>query len=442
MRKKLLFSLIILCTYISVTSKNIVLAKTSNYNPPINRIVAFVNNSVITENQVNQELDSTIKGLKQKNITLPANVDLRSQIIEKLIMDRIQLDLANRLGIRSSNEEVNLALSRLAKLQNMSLEQFRANLAKDGVDCDEFSKKIQEQIIMDKLRQREVEARVMVSDDEISRVLHSEAYKNQVDYNLSDIVISIPEQASDEVIAKKEELAKLVYKNLKSGMPFAEAAVKYSNAANALNGGQLGFTSNVALPPMVANLLKPLKVGDFTEVVRLPIGFFIFKINEIRQHGAPNIVRQYHVRHILIKIDNLTSSEEAYRKIMSIWDKLNESSKNPTEATDLFITLAKQYSQDASSVKGGDLGWIQIGDTVPSFEETVLKTPVNSISKPVLTPFGWHIIQVVEIKDSNLAQDKERQEVRQELHQSKATSLYAQWIREIRQSAFVKINDE
>lgn len=408
----------------------------------INKIVAFVNKGVITSNEVNSKVEEIVHGFEQKKVAPPNINDIRSKVLDQLIMQKIQLDLATRAGIKVSDLDVAEAMNSIAKQNKMSLEQFKKTLQQQGVTFDEFRKQIQVQMIIDRLKQREVDARVIVNDDEVNRVLNSEAYKTRIDYNLSDIIVSIPEQATNEVIGQKQDLAIKAYNELKSGVPFYKVAATYSNAPNALSGGELGWRTNAALPTPILNALKNLKNGEYTDIIHLPVGFFIFRVNEFKQHGVPQIVHQYHVRHILIKVNEITGDEEAHQKILSIKKTLDMYSKNPLEESETFVRLAKQYSQDTSSINGGDLGWVSRGDTVPQFEKVMLNLPLGTISEPVRTPFGWHLMQVLALRDSNLTTDREKAEIRQELHENKAGLLYTQWLRDIRDMAYVKVNDE
>lgn len=466
MKKLLLGFSLTLCLAISMAAESQIVVSTIESAPPvaipaatptvipannssnlpqpkmINRIAAYVNKRIITDNEVNKQLNQTIINLRQKGIP-PGNIqDLRSKVLDQLILQQIQLDLAARGGLKTTDSEINDAIALTEKAQGINDDQMRAKLAAQGVSYQEFRQQISDQITMEKLKQREVDGRVTVNEDEVNRVLSSETYKNRIDYRLSDIIIGIPEQATQDVVAQKQAIADSVYNQLKGGASFEQMSIKYSTAPNALTGGDLGWKSNTSLPPMILNQLTPLKTGDVTQVIKLPVGFFIFKLTGIKQHGTPQIVRQYHVRHILIKVNELTSDEEAHQKIISIRDQLMKDTGNPQKESADFIKLAKQYSEDTSSIKGGDIGWVIKGDTVPQFEQAMLTTPIGQISQPIRSPFGWHILQVMETRDSNLANDREKAEIRQDLRNTKAEMLYTEWMRNLREMAYVKINTD
>jgi peptidyl-prolyl cis-trans isomerase SurA len=408
----------------------------------VNKIVAYVNKRIITQNEVSKQIVQARNNLQQRGIANADTTDLRAKVLDQLIMQQIQLDLAARGGIKTSDAEVTDAITSIEKGQSLSDSQFRAKLTSQGVTFDDFRQQISDQITIEKLKQREVDGRVVVNDDEVTRILNSASYKNRIDYRLADIVVNIPEQATLEVTSQKQALADQIYTQLKQGASFDQLVLKYSNGPNVLNGGDLGWKSNTSLPPIILNQISNLPVGGIAPVVKFPGGFFIFKVNAIKQHGTPQIVRQYHVRHILIKVNELTSDDEAHQKIQNIYNQLAKDSSNQALESKEFTDLAKQYSDDTSSIKGGDIGWVNKGDTVPQFEQQMMSNPVGKISQPFKSPFGWHILEVLETRDSNLANDREKAEIRQELRETKAQILYTEWMRNLRDMAYVKINDD
>ncbi len=408
----------------------------------VNKIVAYVNKRIITQNEVSKQIVQARNNLQQRGIANADTTDLRAKVLDQLIMQQIQLDLAARGGIKTSDAEVTDAITSIEKGQSLSDSQFRAKLTSQGVTFDDFRQQISDQITIEKLKQREVDGRVVVNDDEVTRILNSASYKNRIDYRLADIVVNIPEQATLEITSQKQALADQIYTQLKQGASFDQLVLKYSNGPNVLNGGDLGWKSNTSLPPIILNQISNLPVGGIAPVVKFPGGFFIFKVNAIKQHGTPQIVRQYHVRHILIKVNELTSDDEAHQKIQNIYNQLAKDASNPVLESKEFTDLAKQYSDDTSSLKGGDIGWVNKGDTVPQFEQQMMNNPVGKISQPFKSPFGWHILEVLETRDSNLANDREKAEIRQELRETKAQILYTEWMRNLRDMAYVKISDD
>lgn len=412
--------------------------------PPqtINKIIAYVNKRIITQNELEKQIAQTNENLKQHGITNTSYNDLKTRVLDQLIIQQIQLDMALRSGIKTTDSEINDAIANIEKTQGISDSQMRAKLEQQGLSYEDFRNQIGDQITAGKLKQREVDNRVVVNDDEVNRVLNSETYKNKIDYNLADIVISVPEQATQDIIGKQEALANQIYAQLKHGQSFAQMAIRYSSAPNALNGGDLGWKSNSSLPPIILDPISATPTNGITPVIKMPVGFFIFKVNGVKQHGMPQIVTQYHVRHILIKVNEFTGDSEAQQKINMIRAQLLRDSNDKDKQNTDFIDLAKRYSEDPSSVNGGDLGWLSKGDRmVPQFEQGMLKTPTGQISEPIRSPFGWHVLQILETRSSNLANDKEKAEIRQELLDTKAQMLYTEWLRNLREFAYVKIND-
>lgn len=417
---------------------------TNTTAPPvmINKIAAYVNKRIITQNEVDNQTRQAQINLQQQGVKDSDHTDLRNKVLDQMILQQIQLDMAARGGIKTTDTEINQAILNMAKSQGLSDAQMRASLAKQGLSMEQLRQQLGDQITNDKLKQREVDGKVFVNDDEVTRVINSESYKNRIDYHLSNIMIGIPEQATQEIINQKSILANQAEQLLQQGQPFEKVALKYSTAPNALSGGDLGWKSNTSLPPAIVDQIKNLPIGGVSPVIKFPIGFLIFKVTGVKQHGTPQIVRQYHVRHILVKVNELTSDSEAHQKINGIYDKLAKDKGNPEQESADFITLAKQFSDDpGSAIKGGDLGWTSKGDTVPQFEQTMLSTPTGQISQPFQSPFGWHILQVTEVRDSNMADEKERADIRKELRETKAQVLYAEWIRNLREMAYVKVND-
>lgn len=446
--KKITFILMSLTTFCFAdinSTESVTVSKTTNQQPTItiNKIVAYVNKRVITQNELNQQIQQTQNNLKQQGITNTPVSDLSKNVLDQMITQQVQLDMAARGGIKTTDAEINNTIVNIEKNQNISDQQMQQKLSLQGITMNQFRKQISDQITVEKLKQREVDGRIFINDDEISRIIDSTAYKNRIDYNLSNILITIPEQATQAIVQQKEALANSIIQQLNQGQRFEQLAIKYSNGQNALSGGELGWKSNTSLPPQVLDQIKSLPNGGVTTAIKFPIGFMIFKVNGIKQHGTPQIVKQYHVRHILVKVNELTSDDEAYRKIDSIYNQLAKDKNDKIAESADFISLAKQYSDDpGSAIKGGDIGWTSKGDTVPQFEQTIINTPVGQISKPFKSPFGWHILQVMETRDSNMANEKERADIRQELRETKEQILYTEWIRNIKDTAYIKINTD
>lgn len=404
-----------------------------------NKIVAFVNKRIITQFELNEQVTATVKKLKNKGNTNINMTDVQKQVLDQLILIQIQLDLAARSGIKTNDLEINNAIDNLTKSQNKSVEKLAAE---EGMNVTEYKAYVRDQILVEKLKMREVDAKISINDDEINRVLSSKIYQQKTDYHIANILIGIPEQATQATINEKEALANKVLLQLKNGASFTDLALKYSSGSNAINGGDLGWKSSNSLPPIIIEQLQQTPKDGYTSIVKMPIGFLIFKLINTRKQGEPDIVTQYHVRHILIKPSEIMSDEEAHHKIQAIYQQLISLNDDESAQNQAFIKLAKQNSEDGSAMKGGDIGWVTPGDTVPQFEKVMIATKLGVISPPLKTEFGWHILEVTEKRDSNMANDKEKNAIRQELRDSKAQTLYEEWVGSLRDSAYVRINND
>ncbi len=407
----------------------------------IDKIIVFVNKTIITSNQLNNEIALMQKTYKQKGINVPNNEEFKNNVLNQMIMLQIELGLAQKLGITATNTDIDMALHNITKAQSLTVDSFKAKLLQDDISFDTFKKQIYEQIITERLKQREVDARIAVTDDEISQVLNSEIFKHRTNYNLSYIIIGTQEHATTIDRKNKEAIAHMAYNALINGESFNQVSIRYSNAPNAMMGGELGWKSNIALPPVIVNELSKIKKDEFTSIIELPVGFLIFKINDIRKVGVVQSVKQYQVRHILIKVGENNSDEEAHQKITTIKSQLDKDTVNSTAQNEHFITLAKENSEDASGMNGGDLGWLSVGDTVPEFENMMLNTQIGNISAPFKTLFGWHILQLENIRTVDKTNDLLKSTVKQEIRDMKASLLYVEWLRSIRDGAYVKINE-
>ena len=319
----------------------------------------------------------------------------------------------------------------------MSLDDFKKDLLTKNSTFENFYQDIKEQLAIEKLTQREVAQKISISNDEVMRIYNTQVYQNKQDFHLANITINIPENATPEIIVQKQSLANNIYKRLQAKEDFNQLTTEYSDGNNALKSGDIGWRSSLSMPPILSSQLQMMKPGDFTPVMKFADNFYIFKLLEIRQHNMPNLVKQYHVRHILVKVSEYNSEQESLAKITKIKaDILSNKEKNAIDK--VFGDAARSYSQDTSSVNGGDIGWITTGDTVANFENTVLTAKVGEISEPVRTVFGWHIIQVVEVRNNDLRKDKEIADIKQELYQSKWQQAYQSWLESLRNSAYVK----
>ncbi len=400
---------------------------------PMDRIVAVVDQGVITEQELNDHIKSVKAQLEKQGTPLPPDNVLQKQVLERLISDSLQLQFAAQSGIKVDNTQLDKTIERIAEQNKLPLEEFKQALEKDGVSFPKFREDIRTEVILARLREREVDNRINVTDAEIDSFLTTQAASggNQGEYEISHILIRTPDDSSPEVLQKLKAKADDVVKKLQSGVSFAEVSASSSDAPNALEGGNLGWKSVAQIPALFADALKTMQVGEVSQPLRSPNGFHILKLTNKRGGGAPLIVEQTHVRHILIKLNEVLSEADGKRKLEGIKERIDNKSVK-------FEDMARQYSEDGSANNGGDLGWVNPGDTVPQFEKAMNELKINQISDPVRTPFGWHLIQVLDRRQQDMSKEAERLKARQEIRARKSEEAYQDWLNELRDRAYVE----
>jgi peptidyl-prolyl cis-trans isomerase SurA len=397
------------------------------------RIVAIVNDEVITLNDLRTRLDSAMGQLKRQGTPLPPRDVLEKQMLERLVVDRIQLQTARDTGLRIDDSQLDQALNRIATGNKMTLGQFRQALEKDGIRFAKFREEIREEMTVARLREREVDNRLVISDAEIDNFLESEASKSGGsgdEVQVAHILLRAPESASPEQIQKLKAKADQVLERLRKGEDFSQVAAAYSDAPDALQGGLLPPRPLDRLPGLFAEAIKAMKPGDISPLLKSPNGFHIVKLVAKRGSTVLPPVQQTRVRHILIKVNELVSEPDALHKLQGLLDRLKHGGD--------FAELARLYSQDGSAAKGGDLGWIYPGDTVPEFERVMNRLAPNELSEPVQSPFGYHLIQVLERRMQDVSDERKRMAARQTLRERKLDEAYQDWLRQIRDRAYVE----
>ena len=398
----------------------------------VDRIVAVVNSEVITSGELAERMKTVTQQLRQQGTQLPAADLLQKQVLERMIMDRLQLQLAKETGLRVDDLQLDRTVERLAERNKMSLSQFRQALEHDGIRFDKFREDIRDEILLSRLREREVDDRIVVTDNEVDYFLSQQAASPDLatEFNLSHIVLRLPEQASPEEVNRQRARAEEVLAQLRQGADFAKLAVAYSDAPDALQGGAMGWHSRDRLPDLYAKALDGLKPGEVSGIIRSPAGFHLIKLIGRRGGGGPTMVEQTHARHILVKTSEIVSAADAKRKLENLRDRIIHGAD--------FAELARLNSDDPSSAKGGDLGWIYPGDTVPEFEREMNSLKVGEVSQPFQTPFGWHLVQVLARREAPVSGERKRQEARLILRERKADEAYQEWLRQLRDRAFVE----
>jgi peptidyl-prolyl cis-trans isomerase SurA len=403
----------------------------------VDRIVAIVDQGVITENELQDRIRIISGQLSTQGTQLPPQDVLEKQILERLIIDRLQLQFAAETGLRVDDAQLDKTIARIAEQNQMTVPEFQQTLQQQGISFTKFREDIRNEIILARLREREVDNRINVSEAEIDNYLLTQSSRQdgqQNEFEVLHILIRAPEEGTPEELQKLRSKAEQALKELQSGTDFAQVSASYSDAPNALEGGSLGWKNTGQLPNLFVDALKPLQAGQLTPILRSPNGFHILKLKDRRGASSPLVVDQTHVRHILIKTSEVMSEAEAKHKMDTIKERLDNGAD--------FVELARQYSEDASANNGGDLGWVNPGDTVPQFEQAMNALQPGEISVPVKTPFGWHIIQVTERRKQDMTREAARFKARQEIRSRKADEAYQDWVRELRDRAYVDLRLE
>ena len=402
----------------------------------IDRIVAIVDQTVVTEQELESRIRTVTAQLQKQGTELPPENILRKQILERLISDTLQLQYAAQSGLKVDDSQLDKTIERIAEQNQLTLTEFADALAKDGVSMGKFRADIRNEITIARLREREVDSRVNVSESEIDNFLTTQASsnENQDEYEIAHILIRTPEEGATEDVQKAKAKVDEVIKALQAGTNFSKVSASFSDAPNALEGGSLGWKSSTQMPALFLDALKNMQVGTVSEVLRSPNGFHILKLISKRGGSSPLVIEQTHARHILIKLSEVTSENEGKKKIDLIKERLDNGEK--------FEVLARQFSEDGSASNGGDLGWVNPGDTVPLFEKAMNELKDGQISSTVRTPFGWHVIQVLERRKQDMSKEAARLKARQEIRKRKSEEAYQDWVGELRDRAFVELRLE
>lgn len=403
----------------------------------VDRIIAVVNDEAITYHELRSRVSAVERQLKTQGIQLPAREVLEKQLLERLILDRVQTQMAKDTGTRVDDTQVDAALRRIADSNRLTMGEFRAALEKDGVAWSKFREEIRDEMTIARLREREVDNRINISEGEIDNYLanpESTSAANEV-LHLAHILLRLPEQANPTQLLRIRGRAEQALAQLRKGEDFAKVAASYSDATDALSGGSIGLRSLDRLPSLYAEAAQKMKPGEISDILRSPAGFHIVKLIE-RRGGAklPQSLRQSLARHILIKVNELVPEAEALRKTLALKERLDNGAD--------FAELARLNSTDTSASKGGDLGWLYQGDTVPEFESAMDALKIKEISHPVKTQFGYHLIQVLERRVEDVSQERKRLVARQVLRERKADEEYQEWLRQIRDRAYVEYRIE
>jgi peptidyl-prolyl cis-trans isomerase SurA len=399
---------------------------------PVDRIVAVVNDEVITQNDLNERVALVTNQLQRQGGQLPPQDVLTRQILERMINDLVQVQLAKEVGIKVDDAMLEKTIDRIAQENNLSRSDFRVAIERDGIRYAKFRDDIRNEIVLARLREREVERDIVVTDAEVDTELAREAREKSTDseFRLAHILVLVPPQANNEVIEQRRRRAMQALSELRRGANFAQIAAAYSDAPDALQGGSLGWRPAARLPALFTEVLEKLQPGEVSDILRSPNGFHIVMLQDKRGKAAVTGVQQTHVRHILLRTREGLSDAEAR-------DRLGKLRERIVKGAD-FAELARIHSEDATASKGGDLGWITAGDTVPEFERAMNSLSEGAVSEPIQTPFGWHLVQVLARRSDELSEDRRRLAARQAIRARKADEAFQDWLRQARDRAFVE----
>ncbi|MDH1012513.1 peptidylprolyl isomerase [Pseudomonas nicosulfuronedens] len=400
---------------------------------PLDRVVAIVDNDVVMQSQLDQRLREVRATIQKRGAPLPPEHVLTQQVLERLIIENIQLQIGDRSGVRITDEELNQAMGTIAQRNNMSLDQFRAALAHDGLSYDEAREQVRREMIISRVRQRRVAERIQVSEQEVQNFLASDLGKIQLseEYRLANIVIPVPDSASPETVQAAARQAAEMYQQLKQGADFNQMAVARSAGDNALEGGEIGWRKAAQLPSPFDTMVGSLAVGDVTEPLRGPGGFIILKLEE-KRGGSKMLRDEVHVRHILLKPSEIRSEEATQQLAEKLYERI--------QAGESFADLAKKFSEDpGSKLNGGDLNWVDPESLVPEFREVMNNAPQGQVTKPFRSPFGWHVLEVLGRRATDSSDKFREQQAAQTLRARKYDEELQAWLRQIRDEAYVEI---
>jgi peptidyl-prolyl cis-trans isomerase SurA len=402
----------------------------------LDRIIAVVNDQVITRSDLDDRMKTVLAQLRQQGTPLPPKEVLERQVLERMIQTRVQLQLARDTGLRIDDATLDAAIGRIAANNKMSVQDLRGLLEKDGVNFNKYREEIRDEIVLVRLRERDVDSKIQISDGEVENFLGTlqQQESRGEQFNLSHILVRVPEQASPEQLQERRARAESALAQIKNGTDFRQVAATVSDAPDAVQGGLMGWRDFLQLPTIFSDAVKSLKTGEVTGVLRSAAGFHIVRVNDRRGNVESAMVTQTHPRHILIKTSELVSEGDAKDRIL----KLQERIENKAD----FAELSRLQSEDTSASRGGDLGWLSPGDTVPEFEKAMDALQPGQVSGPVRTQFGWHLIQVLERRSQDMSQQQQRLRARQALREQKGEEAFLEWVRQLRDSAFVEIRLE
>jgi peptidyl-prolyl cis-trans isomerase SurA len=402
----------------------------------VDDIRVIVNEEVVTRLELEQRMQVVISQLQRQGTRLPERAILEKQVLERMIMEKLQKQFAKETGVHVDDVQLEGALQRIA-LQNKfpTLSAFRTKLEKEGVDFAKFREEIRGEMLTGRLREREVDSKLVISEADIEAFLATQETQGNKgeELKLAHILVVVPEQATAASIRNYQRKAEEALAKLQGGAPFSQVAAGYSDARDALQGGELGWRPANQLPALLSEPLATMRPGELSPLLRSPSGFHIIKLLDRRSSDTPVFITQTHARHILIKTSELVPESEAKARLQEIKRRIDKGAD--------FAEQARLHSEDGSAAQGGDLNWISPGETVPQFEQAMDALKAGQVSGLVQSGFGWHLIQVLERRNTDISAEQKKQQARQAIRAYKSEDAYQDWLRQLRDRAFIEYRE-
>lgn len=398
---------------------------------PLDRIVAVVNEGVVLQSELERAMDLTRRQLAERSIPAPSDDILRGQVLERLVLTRVQTQRAEEAGIRVDDRELNEVLTNIAAQNKMSLSEFAEAVRKEGMDYLALREQVRDEMLINRLRAREVENRVLVTDQDIALFLDNASRLDQTEYRVSHILVAVADGASSEARIKARDKAEALLKRLQAGEDFAQVAIANSDGQQALAGGDLEWRSGSNLPELFADAVQKLQPGQLSPVLENASGYHILKLVEVRGGDERKTITETHAQHILLQPNAIRDEEQTKQQARELYERIKK-------GEDLGA-LAKQLSDDtASKNAGGDLGWQPAGVFAPEFEKAIEGLQAGQVSTPFRSPFGWHIAKVLERRTRDATEQTRRARARAVIQNRKAAEEYDMWLRRLRAEAYVE----
>jgi peptidyl-prolyl cis-trans isomerase SurA len=403
----------------------------------LDQVVAIVDDDVILQTQLEARISTITSRLSAQGTGLPPRDLLEQRVLEQLITESVQLQMAEKMGMRISDNELNETMMNIAKRNDMTMEQFEQQLSAEGVTYQQAREQIRNEMLTSRVQQRQVGNRVRVTDREVENYLQAEQARggNDAEYHLAYIFIEVDDPSNDAEVSAAREKAENLRQQIVDGRDFREVAVAQSDASNALEGGDMGWRSESQLPSLVAPVVPELPVGEPSPVLENPSGFHLVMVIDKRGGEQKKVIEQRKVRHILIRPSEAVTDSQAETKIRDIYQQLKDGAD--------FAELARTYSDDpVSGSDGGNLGWVSQGQMVPAFEQAMMEANTGEIKGPFRSQFGWHILQVQDIRNKDVSDDVKKSNARQAIYRRKFEVELQNWLQEIRDEAFVEFKGD